>query len=54
MKTLDDLDNRDESSFYDWFLTEEVPPMTLDEAVDYWWTQVRSFDITHNGIFWRN
>ena len=64
MKTFDDLDTRDEQLFYDWFTTADfVPPMTLDEAVDLWWTEIRWFDhqwsdpdfeITHNGIFWRD
>lgn len=54
MKSFNDLDKRDMDLFMDWYTTEDVPPVTLDEAVDIWWMEVRSFDITHNGIFWRN
>ena len=55
--------NRILNLFSEWFTTEDVPPMTLDEAVDLWWTEIRWFDhqwsdpdfeITHNGILWRD
>ena len=63
MKKFNDLDACDLDLFTKWFTTEDVPPMTLDEAVDLWWTEIRWFDreweqldfeITHNGIFWRD
>ena len=44
MKTFTDLDKRDLDLFTKWFTTENVGPMTLDEAVDLWWTEIRWFD----------
>ena len=41
MKTFNDLDERDMNLFSEWFTTEDVPPMTLDAAVDLWWTEIR-------------
>ena len=49
MKTFNDLDERDMNLFSEWFTTEDVPPMTLDEAVDLWWTEIRWFDYQWQG-----
>jgi len=55
MKTFDDLDERDEDLFTEWFTTADfVPPATLDEAVDLWWMAIRQDQIRYNGIFWRD